>query len=94
MKAININEDIWVELNELGWKYMKVYFEDLFLIDSRVNINEYINLYKKETRYHDINGEHKKLTKFMLHDFMHIFGKHLYVGCDQFIVENMIYMDL
>jgi hypothetical protein len=76
--TININEIIIVELTDYG--------KDLLLRDitETLELQQYIDYalksYKKEDDYYE----------FQLWDFMNIFGKHMFNGCKQIIVNNTI----
>ena len=99
MTTININKYVWVELTEYGWQSLTSYYESLFA-DSYVfaknsySISEYVEMYKKETAPHTIDGVERMLTRFQLHDFMCKLGNKFYPGGKNVIVNNNIYYGL
>ncbi len=99
MNKINLNDDVWAELNENGWKHLESYYEKLFwnsygFAKSAFSVSDYVDMHKKATAPHVVDGVERMLTRFHLHDFMLKFGDKCYVGTDNFVVENNVYFDL
>lgn len=99
MTTINLNNNVWVELTEYGWQSLASYYENLFVgsyvfAKNAYSISEYVDMYKKETAMHTIDGVEKMLTRFQLHDFMKIFGSKMYVGNKNVVAYNNLYYGL
>ena len=94
--SINLNDYVWVCLNEKGWKHLEKYYRDLFspiqTDTSERTIKISINQHRKNTKQYFINGEHKDLTQFQLAEFMNIFGSKMYCGAECHIENNRIYL--
>lgn len=96
---INLNEYVWVELTEYGWQSLISYFENLFagsyaFAKNVYSISEYVDMYKKETVPHTIDGVEKMLTRFQLHDFMKTLGSKMFPGNKNVIEGNNLYFCL
>ena len=99
MTTINLNNIVWVELTEYGWQSLVSYYENLFagsyvFAKNAYSISEYVDMYKKETAMHTIDGVEKMLTRFQLHDFMCKFGNEIFLGSKNIIVDNNLYYGL
>lgn len=91
---LNLNDTIWVELNENGWKLLEEYYKDLFCVYTKEQIEKSVNLHKSKTNSIYIDGQVREITEFMLHEFINIFGKNIYVGAEPCIVSNKIYLTI
>lgn len=99
MTAININEYVWVELTEYGWQSLAFYYKKLFsgcypFAKEYYSVEDYVEMYKKETAPHTIDGVERTLTRFQLHDFMLKFGNELFLGNKNVIVDNNLFYGL
>ena len=91
MRSMNINNSIWVEINEFGWKHMEAFFKKSLM---REDVEEFIKLFKDRTKEYNIDGNKVLLTEMQLHELMNIFGELAYCGGEQFIVDNKIYLSV
>lgn len=98
MKIVNLNDYVWVELTEYGWQCLTSYYEKLFAgtyaFRAGFSVSDYVEMHKKETAPHTINGVEKMLTQFQLHDFMCTLGSKMYSGNKNVIEENNLYFCL
>ena len=99
MKTINLNDYVWVELTEYGWQSLIDYYEKLFagsyvFAKNSYSISEYLDMYKKETALHTIDGVERMLTRFQLHEFMLTLGCKMYPGAKNVVENNNLYFDL
>ena len=97
---INLNDCVWVELTDYGWKVIRDYYIDLFKnvpnFDMK-KIDEYVEMYVKHTKRYwlgNIGGEMVKLTEFQLHDMMHMLGPKMYMGNTNCINKNTLYFTI
>lgn len=91
--SINVNDYVYVVINEHGWKVLREYYEKFFKnYTPPYGIDEYVKLYRKSTEERWVDGEEKQLTKIQLHDFMRIFGSKMYCGAESVIENNRIYL--
>jgi|GEM_PF-1109703 len=88
MKAsVNVNDHVWVRLTTFGEQVLREDVEEA-----------YRNMVNKTERDKNVDSAISKLyettqgwTRFHLHDLMRIFGKTMYMGStDQVIEENII----
>lgn len=96
---INLNDYVWVELTDYGWETIRNYFEELFkgVPFNGYTVDDYVNGYKKVTKQYwvdRIGGEKIALTKFQLHDMMHLLGPKTYMGNTNCINNNTIYFTI
>lgn len=99
MNKINLNDYVWVELNENGWKHLESYYKKLFsgvyaFAKGTYSVQDYVEEYKKETEQYVIDGVERMLTRFQLYDFMNHFGDKMYMGADNVVACNNLYFDL
>jgi hypothetical protein len=99
MTAININEYVWVELTDYGWQCLTSYYERLFagtyaFRQAGFSVSDYVDMHKKETAPHTIDGIERMLTRFQLHDFMNTLGSKMYNGNKNVIEGNNLYFCL
>jgi hypothetical protein len=99
MTTININEYVWAELTEYGWQSLASYYEKLFsgcypFAKGSCSVEDCVDLYKKETISHTIDGVERMLTRFQLHDFMCTFGDKITFGSKNVIVDNNLFYGL
>ena len=96
MQKINLNDIVYVELNEHGWELIRKYYEDLYPIFMREFHNEVENsvaMHKRHIKSMVVEGEERQMTEFQLHEFMNIFGKSAYCGAENFVVNNNVFFD-
>ena len=98
MKKINLNDYVYVELTDYGWKTLTCYYEKLFnegyaFVKQPYKIEDYVNTYKRETALYTIDGVERALTGFQLNDFMQKFGDRCYLGGENIIVGNDVYFE-
>lgn len=98
---INLNDYIWVELNNVGWDIIRKFYDRLYdnyhINNKEELINNSVNRHKDNTKTYikDITTkETVTLTEYQLHEFMNIFGEHLYNGCTTPIVNNTLYLTI
>lgn len=95
---LNLNDTIWVELNENGWKLLEEHYKELFSVpvgaDTKEQIEKSVNLHKSRTNSIYIDGQVREITEFILHEFINIFGKDIHIGADPCIVGNKIYLTI
>lgn len=94
MEKINLNDYVYVELNEHGWELIEKFYRDLFPVfvkDYTEMVENAIAMHKKHTQSMNVEGEERPMTEFQLHEFMNIFGKSAYCGGEQFIVNNNVF---
>lgn len=97
---INLNDYVWAELTDYGWESIREYFTKLFCnvpTYSQNIIDKSVESYKKETKQYWVNkvgGEKIALTKFQLHDMMHLLGPNTYMGNTNCINNNTIYFTI
>ena len=96
---INLNDYVWVELTDYGWETIRNYFEELFkgVPFNGYTVDDYVNGYKKVTKEYwvdRVGGEKISLTKFQLHDLMHLLGPKTYMGNATCINNNTIYFTI
>ena len=96
MKYLNLNDCVWVELNDYGWKQIEKYYSKLFecVPDKDKHIKDSVQILKSNTSELFIDGEKRKLTLFQIHSLMNIFGEIAFVGGENFIIDNKIYLTL
>ncbi len=99
MKKVNLNDYVWVELTEYGWQCLMSYYEKLFGVtygfrQAGFPVSDYVEMHKKETAPHAIDGVERMLTRFQLHDFMNKLGSKMYNGNKNVIEENNLYFCL
>lgn len=96
-KYLSLNDCVWAELTELGWKRIRQYYDRVFSIspkhDSKM-IQDAVQIHMDNTNELFVDGEVRKLTLFQLHQLMNIFGDVVTPGGDDFIVNNKIYLTL
>ena len=90
--TLNINDTIWIEINDFWWKVVEQHYRDFFNNDK--DVSDYIKWLKHRTKEYDIDGEKRNLTELQIHEFMNLFGENAYCGGDQFIVNNKIYLSV
>lgn len=90
MESFNINDNVWVELNDYGWQCIRDYFVNLFSLVPETDIDQHVALYKNRTKTYVENGEKINLTKFQMHELMHMLGSKCYVGANNVIKNNRI----
>lgn len=92
---INLNDYVWVELTDYGWETIRNYFEELFkMFPNGYTVDYYVNGYKKVTKEYwvdRVGGEKLTLTKFQIHDLMHLLGPKTYMGNTNCINKNTLY---
>lgn len=94
---INLNDYVWAELTDYGWEVIKNYYTNLFSnvpTYSQEVVEKSVNMYKKETKQYwvdGVGGEKIALTRFQLHDMIHLLGPKTYVGNTSCINKNTIY---
>ena len=96
---INLNDYVWAELTDYGWEVIKKYYTNLFSnVPSYSQVVENsVNLYKKATKKYwvdRVGGEKISLTRFQLHEIMHLLGDNLYCGNTNCINKNTIYFTI
>lgn len=70
---INLNDEIKVKLTERGKHIINSYYTDSFKeINEKYNAHLHVPF--------EIEVDEEGYSKFLLHEFMHIFGPYLYVG--------------
>ena len=94
MNHININEEIITELTPYGEEILEkyVHYINNALFDRTyfINIpNKSETMFTKDFYIYEKN-ENKIIYKFVLWDFMHIFGKEMYMGNKNIIKNNLI----
>ena len=99
MSKINLNEFVWVELTEYGWQCLTSYYERLFVgtyafRQAGFSVSDYVEMHKKETATHTIDGVERMLTRFQLHDFMCKLGGEMIPGNKNVIVNNNLFYGL
>lgn len=91
--SINVNDYVYVVINEHGWKVLRDYYEEFFKnCMPPYGTNGFVEMYRNSTEERWIDGEEKHLTKMQLHDFMRIFGSKMYCGAESVIENNRIYL--
>lgn len=97
---INLNDYVWVELTDYGWEVIREYYTNLFSNVPQYSqdvVEKFVNGYKKVTKQYwvdCIGGEKIALTKFQLHDMMHLLGPKTYMGNTNCINNNTIYFTI
>lgn len=97
---INLNDYVWVELTDYGWEVIKDYYANLFSnvpTYSQEVVEKSVNMYKKETKQYWVDGVGKNkiaLTRFQLHDLMHLLGPKTYTGNETCINNNTVYFTI
>ena len=97
---INLNDYVWVELTDYGWECIRDYFTNLYSnvpTYSQEVVEKSVNMYKRATKQYwvdRIGGEKIALTKFQLHDMMHLLGPKTYMGNTNCINNNTIYFTI
>lgn len=97
MKAvINLNEWVWVVLNEKAWNEMNMFYERLFdrVPNKTKHVSELMERHRNNVETHCIDGDSKKLLKIQLAEFMEIFGPKMYCGAEAMIEDNNMYLAL
>ena len=99
MKNVNLNDYVWAELTEYGWQSLASYYEKLFsgcypFAKETYSVEDYVEMYKKETAPHTIDGVERMLTRFQLHDFMCKLGDKITFGSKNVIVGNNLFYGL
>lgn len=91
--SINLNDFVYVRINERGWKVMEEHYKELFRgHEPPSGIEGYLDIFRKSTHEMWVDGELKPLTKIQLHEFIGIFGKEMYCGAESVIENNRIYL--
>ena len=97
---VNLNDYVWAELTDYGWETIRNYFEELFSCVPGNNphlVNRSLDIYKRETKQYwvdKVGGEKISLTKFQIHDLMHLLGPKTYMGNNNCINNNTLYFTI
>ena len=97
---INLNDYVWAELTDYGWESIRDYFTKLYSnvpTYSQEMVEKSVNLYMKETKQYwvdRVGGDKIALTKFQLHDMMHLLGPNTYCGNKNCINNNTLYFTI
>ena len=86
MKKINLNSFIYVKLTDYGRQVYIDYHENII---SQATVDSYKKRYVEiAKRVLEENTNSNGYSEFQLHEFMNIFGSHMYTGSEN-VVENV-----
>lgn len=95
MNKVNLNDYVWAELTEYGWKCLEYYYEKtLYPFAEGFKPGDYLATHKKNTALHTIDGVERALTRFQWHEFMLLLGSTMYVGNTNVVEGNNLYFNL
>ena len=86
---INLNDYVWVELNDYGWECIEKHYRELF---NQQDVSEFVDLFKSRTSEQWVDGGKKLVTEMQLHELMNLLGNKMYCGGNSVIVNNNVYL--